>query len=68
MEKENKRGGARPGAGRPIGSTKKEPSNVRPQHQLRADDTEWDLIRRFARLVKHGKLEECKKILEKLEM
>ena len=56
-------GGRRPGAGRPKGSTKNG-SSVRPQHQLRAYDEEWDLIRRFARLVKHGKMEACKAALE----
>ena len=40
---------------------------VRPQHQLRAYDEEWDLIRRFARLVKHGKMEACKAALDQLE-
>lgn len=59
-------GGRRPGAGRPKGSTKNG-SSVRPQHQLRAYDEEWDLIRRFARLVKHGKMEACKAALDQLE-
>ena len=47
-------GGRRPNqTGRPKGTIK--PEGVRSQHQLRAYDEEWDLIRRFARLVKHGK-------------
>ena len=35
-----KRGGKRPGAGRPKGTTKVV-HNVRPQHQLRAFEDEW---------------------------
>lgn len=59
-------GGRRPNqTGRPKGTTK--PEGVRPQHQIRAYDEEWDLIRRFARLVKHGKMEDCKRALEALE-
>ena len=66
MTEGNQWGGRRPGAGRPKGSTKNG-SSVRPQHQLRAYDEEWDLIRRFARLVKHGKMEACKAALDQLE-
>lgn len=51
--------------GRPKGSVK--PEGVRPQHQLRAYDEEWDLIRRFARLVKHGNARACKAALDQLE-
>ena len=67
MTEEKKQwGGRRSGAGRPKGSTK-DGSSARPQHQLRAYDDEWDLIRRFARLVKHGKTEACKTALDQLE-
>lgn len=66
MIEEKQWGGRRPGAGRPKGSTKNG-SSVRPQHQLRAHEDEWDLIKRFARLVKHGKMEDCKRALEALE-
>lgn len=67
MESRKKQwGGRRPGAGRPKGSTK-DGSSVRPQHQLRAYDDEWDLIRRFAKLVKHGSLDACRDALKKLE-
>lgn len=67
MTEEKKQwGGRRPGAGRPKGSTK-DGSSVRPQHQLRAYDEEWNLIQRFARLVKHGKMEACKTALDQLE-
>lgn len=59
-------GGKRAGAGRPKGSTK-EDSNICKQHQVRAHEEEWELIQRFARLVKHVSKEECEKALEKLE-
>lgn len=52
-------GGKRPGQGRPKGSKNKAPLNPRPQHQLRAFDDEWELILRFAKLVKHGDKERC---------
>ena len=57
------RGGARAGAGRPKGSVSSELSNARPQHQLRATDEEWELIRQFAALVKHGRIYECRAFL-----
>ncbi|WP_302889801.1 hypothetical protein [uncultured Acidaminococcus sp.] len=60
-------GGKRTGAGRPKG-TVKEIHVRRPPHQIKAFDDEWDLIRRFARLVKHGNMESCKKALEALEV
>ncbi|WP_432643465.1 hypothetical protein [Acidaminococcus sp.] len=66
VEEKKQWGGRRPGAGRPKGSTK-DGSSVRPQHQLRAYDEEWDLIRRFARLVKHGNAQACKAALDQLE-
>ena len=47
--KKTNRGGARPGAGRP-----KKLQGVRKQHQLRAYDDEWELIREFSWFVKHG--------------
>jgi len=60
-----KHGGARPGAGRPS----KSPGEVlqRPQRGLRAFDDEWEMINRFARLVKHGKRDECEKFLLQTE-
>ena len=45
--KKTNRGGARPGAGRP-----KKLQGVRKQHQLRAYDDEWELIREFSWFVK----------------
>ena len=44
-------GGKRAGAGRPKGSTK-EDSNICKQHQVRAHEEEWELIKEFATLVK----------------
>ena len=54
-----------PGAGRPKGSVS--PEGSRKQHQVRAfDDDEWDLIYRFAKLIKSGKIKTCKVAVEKL--
>lgn len=44
-------GGKRPGAGRPQGSTKGI-SVQRKQHQVRAFDDEWAMIKEFASIVK----------------
>ena len=53
------RGGRREGAGRP-------PTNgeLRKQRQLRAKNEEWELIQRFARLVKYGDKDACKLFLD----
>lgn len=60
-------GGKRPNqTGRPKGTTKGY-SNQRPQHQVRAFDDEWNIIKRFTTLVKTSKKEECLKALEALE-
>ncbi|WP_293852731.1 hypothetical protein [uncultured Phascolarctobacterium sp.] len=64
-EVKNAWGGKRTGAGRPVGTTK-EVSVQRPQHQLRAFPDEWELIREFARLVKHVSKEECEQALSDL--
>lgn len=48
--KSNGWGGVRPGAGRPKGTTKLE--GVRRQHQVRAYDDEWVIIKKFASIVK----------------
>ena len=53
----------KPKRGRPVGTTR----GQRPQHQLRANPDEWELIQRFARLVKHVSKEACEKALERLE-
>ena len=59
-------GGKREGAGRPKG-WRKGYSEQRKQKQLRAYDDEWDIIQRFAKLVKYGDRQACIKALEKLE-
>ena len=59
---ESQRGGARHGSGR-----KKSEKGPRQQHQVRADQDEWDVIKRFASLVKKGNLDECRKFVEKME-
>ncbi|MGL5514598.1 MAG: hypothetical protein ACRDBM_15390 [Sporomusa sp.] len=60
-----KRGGARPGAGRPT----KSPTEVlqRPQRGLRAFEEEWELISRFAKLAKSGRQAECEIFLKQME-
>ena len=64
-ETKNTWGGKRTGAGHPVGTTK-EVSVQRPQHQLRAFPDEWEMIREFARLVKHVSKEECQQALSDL--
>ena len=56
------RGGKREGAGRPLTA-----GVARKQRQLRATDGEWELIKRFDKLVKYGNREACLKALEQLE-
>lgn len=60
------RGGKREGAGRKKG-WRKGYSEQRKPHQIRAHEDEWELIKRFEHLVKHGKKEECKKAIDVLE-
>lgn len=67
MTEEKQWGGKRAGAGRPAGSKNKEQKETRGQHQLRAYDDEWEMIREFASLLKHGKKEECQKFLETMK-
>lgn len=57
------RGGKREGAGRKVG-WRKENSLQRPRRGLVAFDDEWDLINAFAKIVKHGDKDKCKKFLE----
>ena len=56
------RGGKREGAGRPLTA-----SELRKQRQMRATTDEWELIQRFAKLVKYGDKEACKKFLDEQE-
>jgi len=44
-------GGRRAGAGRPKGTAKGE-SHARKQHQVRAYEEEWEIIKEFTRLTK----------------
>lgn len=59
-------GGARKGAGRPKGTVKAE-SHRRKTRTVAAFDDEWDLINRFANIVKYGDKEKCEKFLSKME-
>ena len=56
------RGGKREGAGRPLTA-----GVVRKQRQLRATDAEWELIKRFDKLIKYADKNACIKALEMLE-
>ena len=56
------RGGKREGAGRPLTA-----GVLRKQRQTRATDEEWELIKRFDKLIKYGNKEECVKAIEILE-
>lgn len=58
-------GGARKGAGRPKG-TKKDVSLQRAQHQVRAFEDEWEVIKAFAKVTKEVPLEECKQAIADL--
>ena len=62
-EKIKKRGGSRAGAGRPALAAK----DKRTNRTMKAFDDEWDLINRFAALVKHGNKDRCKEFIEKVE-
>lgn len=56
------RGGKREGAGRPLTA-----GEFRKQRQLRAANDEWELIQRFAKLVKYGDKAACAKFLDEQE-
>ena len=56
------RGGKREGAGRPLTV-----GEVRKQRQMRASTEEWELIQRFAKLVKYGDKAACAKFLDEQE-
>ena len=51
--------------GRKVGWRK--PEGIRTQRQMKAYDEEWELIRRFAKEVKHGDIEKCKKFISALD-
>ena len=56
------RGGRREGAGRPLTV-----GEVRKQRQMRASIEEWELIQRFAKLVKYGDKAACINFLNEQE-
>ena len=56
------RGGKREGAGRPLKA-----GELRKQRQMRATTDEWEMIQRFAKLVKYGDKAACQKFLDKQE-
>lgn len=57
---ENKgRGGARPGAGRP----RKNKEELRTMKSMRATAEEWEIIKEFARILKHDP-ERAERMLE----
>lgn len=51
--------------GKPLGWRK--PEGTRKQRQLRAYDDEWDLLKKFDKLLKHGDREACEKFLAQME-
>ncbi len=55
------RGGTRPGSGRPKLAV------TRTVRQLRAFDDEWEIIRRFSQIVKHGDREACEAFIRTQE-
>lgn len=57
----NKRGGKREGAGRP------KEKETRKNRTMRAFDDEWEIINRFAMLVKQGNKEKCLVFVEEIE-
>lgn len=60
-------GGKREGAGRRVGWRKENPCQ-RKSHSVAAFDDEWELINRFAKLVKYGCGKDlCEKYLTELE-
>lgn len=56
MTEENKWGGTREGAGR------KKSENPRGQHQIRATNDEWEVIKEFAKLTKTD-IEKARKLV-----
>ena len=62
----DKRGGARPGAGRPVG-WRKEVSEARPNQTMKAYDHEWIKINSVGDIVKHGSVAAQKALDEFIE-
>lgn len=59
-------GGKREGSGRKVG-WRKGFSEQRPSHNIRAFDDEWELIKRFVKLVKRGDKDKIRQTLDELE-
>jgi len=51
--------------GRPKGSVK--PEGARKQRQLRAYDDEWELLKKFDKLIKRGQKEACENFIAEIE-
>lgn len=60
------RGGKREGSGRKVG-WRKEISEQRPTHTIRAFDEEWLLIKEFIQLVRKGKTAQAAQIINELK-
>ena len=60
------RGGRRPGAGRPKGTTK-DVSCQRKQRQVRAFDDEWEAIKEFMKVVRVRGVERGRAIIEQFK-
>ena len=58
----NKRGGKRDGAGRP------KEKEIRKNRTMRAFDDEWEIINRFATIVKQGNKEHCLAFIENMDI
>ena len=59
------RGGRRPGAGRPKGTTK--PVHIqRKQRQVRAFDEEWPVIQEFVKALRVAGVERAREAVERL--
>lgn len=61
MKTKVKKGGARPGAGRPP------KEKIRINHTLRLYDDEWDIVRDFVYMVKYGDKEACRQFIKNKE-
>lgn len=66
MAEGSTRGGPRQGAGRPKGSKNTVKRPVRPSQVMRAFDDEWEIVKRFAYYLKHGRREECEKFINEM--
>lgn len=56
------KGGRREGAGRP-----KKDGELRQMRSMRATSDEWELLQRFAKVIKYGDKVACRKFLDEQE-